>query len=111
MGEQPCPAVRRETLQALPPSGNLRFLAIRGESLTPRLGDKVGAETEAAELLVSILTAPGAADTGGTPTPPPGMLEVRGAAGPPGSRTGSPTNRPEPTGEGTAGRLGPRPTQ
>ena len=80
MGEQPCPAVRRETLQALPPSGNLRFLAIRGESLTPRLGDKVGAETEAAELLVSILTAPGAADTGGTPTPPPGMLEVRGAA-------------------------------
>ena len=81
MGEQPCPAVRRETRRALPPSGNLRFLAMRGESLTARLGDKAGAETEATKLLVSTLTAPGAADTGGTPTPPPRMLEGRGAVG------------------------------
>lgn len=69
---------------------------MRGESLTARLGDKAGAETEATKLLVSTLTAPGAADTGGTPTPPPRMLEGRGAAGTPGARTGRPTNGPSP---------------
>ena len=87
MGEQPCPEVRRETHRALPPWGNLRFLAIRGESLTARLGDKVGAEIEAAKLPVSILTVPGAADTGGTSAPTPGMLgqspgRGRGSSGP-----------------------------
>lgn len=83
---------------------------MRGESLTARLGDKAGAETEATKLLVSTLTAPGAADTGGTPTLPLGCwrggeqqaLQGPGLAGPPTA---------EPTGEGTAGGPGPRPTQ
>lgn len=56
MGKRSFPAARRESPGALHPSGNLRFEAVKNESPTARLREKLGTETSTTELLASIPT-------------------------------------------------------